>query len=88
MLDGFQAVAIASVSDGVDSVTGEREFMSYDMRPIVKGRVAGRAVTALVKPTTPDKATPQLSVKHAVEMIDNAQAGEVGIIVVGWGRYK
>ena len=82
LLDGFQAVAIASVSDAVDSVTGERGFMSYDMRPIVKGRLAARAVTALMKPATPEKATPQLSVKHAVEMIDNAQAGEVGIIVI------
>ena len=82
LLAGFQAVAIASVSDAVDSVTGEPGFMSYDMHPIVKGRVAGWAVTVLVKPATPDKATPQLSVKHAAEMIDNAQAGEVGIIVV------
>jgi regulator of RNase E activity RraA len=82
LVAGFQRVAIASVSDAVDSVTGERGFMSYEMRPIVKGRLAGRAVTALVKPATPDQATPQLAVKHAVEMIDNAQAGEVGVIVI------
>lgn len=82
LVAGFQRVAIASVSDAVYSVTGERGFMSYDMRPIVKGRLAGRAVTTRMKPATPDKATPELSVKHAVEMIDNARAGEVGIIVI------
>lgn len=82
LLAGFQGVAIASVSDAVDSVAGEPGFMSYDMRPIVKGRLAGRAVTALVKPAPPEEATPQLAVKHSVEMIDNAKPGEVGVIVM------
>jgi regulator of RNase E activity RraA len=82
LLDGFQKVALASVSDAVDTVAGERGFMAYDMRPIVGRRIAGRARTALLKPAPAEKATPQLAVKHAVEMIDNAEPGEVGVIVV------
>lgn len=82
MLAGFQNVALASVSDAVDTVTGKAGFMRHDMRPVVGGRFAGRAVTALLKPAPPEKATPQLAVKHAVEMIDQALPGEVGVIVV------
>lgn len=79
---GFQKVALASVSDAVDTVVGEPGFMTHDMRPIVNGRFAGRAVTTLMRPAPPERAVPQLAVKHAVEMIDEAKPGEVGVIVV------
>jgi len=82
LLVGFRNVALASVSDAVDTVVGKPGFMAHDMRPIVNGRFAGRAVTALVKPAPTEKATPPLAVKHAVEMIDDAKPGEVGVIVV------
>jgi len=82
LVDGFQKVAMASVSDAVDIVVREPGFMTHDMRPIVGGRFAGRAVTALVKPAPPEKATPQLAVKHSVEIIDEAKPGEVAVIVV------
>jgi 4-hydroxy-4-methyl-2-oxoglutarate aldolase len=52
------------------------------MKLVTGGNIVGRAVTSLVRPTTPDKATPALSTKHSVEMIDNAQPGEVGVIVM------
>jgi regulator of RNase E activity RraA len=35
-----------------------------------------------VKPAPPEQATPALAVKHSVEMIDNANAGDVGVIVM------
>lgn len=87
LLDGFSKVAIASVSDAVDQVVGQRGFLAHDMRPRIVGekvpqRIAGRARTAILRQTTPDKATAQLSAKHSVEMIDNAKAGEIGVIVV------
>lgn len=66
----------------MDQIVGRRGFLSHDMRPRVEGQVVGRAVTALIRPATPEQATPALAVKHAVEMIDNAQEGEVGVIVV------
>ena len=87
LIDGFSKVAIASVSDAVDQVTGQRGFLAHDMRPRTNGgkvpeRFVGRARTAILRQTTPDKATPELSAKDSVAMIDNAQAGEVGVIVV------
>jgi regulator of RNase E activity RraA len=82
MLDAFRKSTVASVADAVDQITGERGFMSHDMRPRIPGQVVGRAITALLRQTTPDKATAALSAKHSVEMIDNSKPGEVGIIVV------
>lgn len=82
LIAGFKKTTVASVSDAVDQVVGQRGFLSYDMRPRVMGQVVGRAVTALLKPAPPEKATPALAVKHPVEMIDNARQGEVGVIVV------
>lgn len=82
LIDGFQQTTVASVADAVDQVVGERGFMNHDMRPVIPGKVVGRAVTALVRPAPPDKATPALAVKHSVEMIDHSKPGEVGVIVM------
>lgn len=82
LLDGFRKSTVASVADAVDQITGQRGFMSHDMRPRIQGQIVGRAITALLRQTTPDKATPALSAKHSVEMIDSSKPGQVGIIVV------
>ena len=82
LIDGFKQTTVASVADAVDQVVGERGFMSHELRPIIPGKVIGRAITALVRPAPPDKATPALAVKHSVEMIDNSKPGEVGVIVM------
>jgi 3-hexulose-6-phosphate synthase/6-phospho-3-hexuloisomerase len=57
------------------------------MRPRIIGsgvpeRFCGRARTAVLKQASPEQATAQLSAKHSVEMIDAAQPGEVGVIIV------
>ncbi len=49
---------------------------------IVAGPFVGRARTALVKPAPPEKATPALATQHSVQMIDNANPGDVGVIVM------
>jgi regulator of RNase E activity RraA len=82
LIEGFKKSTVASVADAVDQITGQRGFMSHDMRPRVPGVMVGRAATALLRQTSPDKATPALSAKHSVAMIDNAKPGEVGVIVV------
>lgn len=82
LLSGFARSTVASVSDAVDQVVGRRGYLAHDMRPYVAGRFVGRAATALVKPATPEQATPTLAVKHSVEMIDAASPGEVGVIVM------
>lgn len=82
LIAGFQKSTVASVADAVDQVVGKRGFMNHDMRPYVSGKFVGRAATALVKPAPPEKATPALAVKHSVEMIDEAEPGTVGVIVM------
>jgi 4-hydroxy-4-methyl-2-oxoglutarate aldolase len=82
LVAGFARSTVASVSDAVDQVVGRRGYLAHDVRPYVAGRFVGRAATALVKPATPEQATPALAVKHSVEMIDAAQPGEVGVIVM------
>ena len=66
----------------MDQVVGQRGYMSHEMRPRVAGQVVGRALTALVRPAPPEKATPALSTKHSVGIIDSARPGEVAVIVV------
>ena len=82
LLAGFARSTVASVSDAVDQVVGKRGYLAHDMRPYVVGAFVGRAATALVKAAPPELATPALSVKHSVEMIDAANAGDVGVIVM------
>ena len=82
LLDGFRKSTVASIADAVDQVVGERGFMSHDMRPRVQGRIVGRAATALLRQASPERATPALSAKHSVAMIDSARPGEVAVIVV------
>lgn len=81
LIAGFQQTTVASVSDAVDQIVGKRGYMAHDMRPFVGRGFVGRAVTALVKPASPEESTPATAVKHPVEMIDEAKPGEVGVIV-------
>ncbi|MBI3679194.1 MAG: RraA family protein [Acidobacteria bacterium] len=82
LIDGFKKTTVASVSDAVDQVVGARGYMSHEMRPRIPGQVVGRARTALVRPAPPERATPALSTRHSVEMIEEAGPGEVGVIVM------
>ena len=87
LIAGFQKTTVASVADAMDQVAGKRGFMSHDMRPRTAGpgvpaKFVGRAVTALMRQATPEQASPTLSAKHSVEMIDNAKAGEVGVLTI------
>ena len=86
VIEGFKKTTVASVADAVDQVIGRRGFLSHDMRPrTLQGDAAkfvGPATTALMRQATPDKAIPALSAKHSVAMIDAAQPGAVGVIVI------
>ena len=82
LIAAFARSTVASVSDAVDQIVGTRGYLAHDMRPFVAGAFVGRAATALVKPAPPEKATPALAVQHSVEMIDSANPGDVGVIVM------
>jgi regulator of RNase E activity RraA len=82
LIAGYKKTYPASVSDAVELVTGKNGTMGHDMKLVNGTPMVGRAVTSLVRPAPADQATPALSTKHSVEMIDNAKAGEVGVIVM------
>src|SRR5262245_53495085 len=82
LIAGFKKSYPASVCDAVNVVPGKNGTMLLDMKLISGTPIEGRAVTSLVKPASPENATPALSTKHSVEMIDNANPGEVGVIVM------
>ncbi len=82
IIAGFKKSYPASVSDAVELVTGKNGTMLHDMKLVNGTPIVGRAVTSLVKPAPPEAATPALSTKHSVEMIDEAKPGEVGVIVM------
>jgi regulator of RNase E activity RraA len=82
LIAGFKQTYPASVSDAVELVTGKSGTMRHDMKLVTGKPMVGRAVTSLAKPAPPEGATPALATKHSVEMIDAANPGEVGVIVM------
>lgn len=82
LIAGFKSTYAASVSDAVELVTGRVGTMRHDMKLMNGSNLVGRAVTSLVRPATPEQATPALSTRHSVQMIDEAKPGEVGVIVM------
>ena len=83
MAAGFEKATVAAIADAVDQITGQRGFLSHDMRPRTGNiRVVGRATTVLLKPAPADKATPALSTGMSTAMIDNSKPGDVGVIVI------
>jgi regulator of RNase E activity RraA len=82
LIAGFKATYPASVSDAVELVTGHSGTMRHDMKLVTGKPIVGRAVTSLARAAPPEAATPALATKHSVEMIDAANPGEVGVIVM------
>jgi regulator of RNase E activity RraA len=82
LVAGFKQTYPASVSDAVELVTGRNGTMRHDMKLVTGKAMVGRAVTSLARKAAPEAATPALSTRHSVEMIDGAKPGEVGVIVM------
>jgi regulator of RNase E activity RraA len=49
LLDGYRHVEVASVSDAIERVLGQRMYMSHRMRPIFSTKFAGLALTVQLK---------------------------------------
>jgi len=45
LLEGYRHVEVASVSDAIEKLTGQRTFLSHRMKPIFSTRFAGFALT-------------------------------------------
>jgi len=78
LVEGFLAVATASVADSVDKICGRRGYMDHALRPrINEKRIVGPAVTVVEGPTT--EFVPPT---HALELIDSAAPGSVMVIAI------
>jgi regulator of RNase E activity RraA len=49
LLDGYRHVEVASVSDAMEKVIGQRMYLSHRMRPIFTSKFAGFALTVKLK---------------------------------------
>jgi len=49
LLDGYRHVEVASVSDAIEKIMGQRMYMSHRMRPIFASKFAGFALTVQLK---------------------------------------
>jgi regulator of RNase E activity RraA len=82
ILEGFGTVAVASVADAVDKITGKRGYMDSSIKPrIVDKRVVGPAATVL-EAATDEFVPPQ----HALDLIDEAPRGSVIVISIAGGE--
>ncbi len=81
LIEGFSKVATASVADAVDKVCGRRGYMDSSIKPRINDkRLCGPAVTVL-EASTDEFLPPQ----HALDLIDEAEAGSVMVIAIEGG---
>jgi regulator of RNase E activity RraA len=79
LLDGYRHVEVASVSDALEKITGQRMYLSHRMRPIFTSKFAGFALTVKLKKEEnkdPDALTGMLTA------IDQGPTNSVYVMVV------
>ena len=78
LVEGFKQVEVASVSDAIEQLYGQRLYMHREMRPLFTTKFAGPAVTVLLKKeehTEGSKAS-----QGMLDAIDAAAAGSVYVM--------
>ena len=80
LIEGYRTVEAASVSDALEQLYGQQNYMSHDMRPLATTKFAGPAVTVLLKKEE-HKEGSQAS-QGMLDAIDSAKPGSVYVMVV------
>jgi regulator of RNase E activity RraA len=83
MVEGFRNVEVASVSDAMEQLYGQRNYMSHEMRPLSKTKFAGPAVTVLLKREEHKEGA--AASQGMLDAIDSAPAGSVYVMVLEEG---
>lgn len=78
--DGFRLVEVASVSDAMEQLYGQRAYMSHEMRPLAPAKFAGPAVTVLLKREEHKEGA--AASQGMLDAIDAAPAGSVYVMVL------
>jgi 4-hydroxy-4-methyl-2-oxoglutarate aldolase len=80
LIEGFRTVEVASVSDAMEQLYGQRSYMSHEMRPLSTTKFAGPAVTVLLKKE--EHKNGAAASQGMLDAIDAAPAGSVYVMVL------
>ena len=80
MAEGFRTVEVASVSDAMEQLYGQRAYMSHEMRPLSPAKFAGPAVTVLL--TKEEHKEGSAASQGMLDAIDGSAAGSVYVMVL------
>ncbi len=80
LVEGFRMVEVASVSDAMEQLYGQRSYMSHDMRPLAPAKFAGPAVTVQLKKEEHKEGAP--ASQGMLDAIDSSPAGSVYVMVL------
>jgi 4-hydroxy-4-methyl-2-oxoglutarate aldolase len=80
LVEGFRTVEVASVSDAMEQLYGQRGYMSHDMRPLAATKFAGPAVTVQLKKEEHKEGS--AASQGMLDAIDNSPAGSIYVMVL------
>jgi 4-hydroxy-4-methyl-2-oxoglutarate aldolase len=83
LIEGFRTVEVASVSDAMEQLYGQRGYMAHDMRPLSPTKFAGPAVTVLLKKEEHKEGS--AASQGMLDAIDSSPAGSVYVMVLDDG---
>jgi len=78
--EGFRLVEVASVSDAMEQLYGQRAYLSHEVRPLNPTKFAGPAVTVLLKKEENTEGSKAL--QGMLDAIDEAPSGSVYVMVL------
>src|SRR5215472_9835713 len=80
LVEGLRNVEVASVADAMEQLYGQRAYMSHEMRPLSPAKIAGPAVTVLMKKDEHKEGAP--ASQGMLDAIDSAPAGSIYVMVL------
>ncbi len=83
LIEGFRHVEVASVSDAMEQLYGQRAYMSHEIRPLAPTKFAGPAVTVLLKKEEHKEGA--TASQGMLDAIDAAPPGSVYVMVLDDG---
>lgn len=80
LIEALRLVEVASVSDAMEQLYGQRAYMSHEMRPLAAAKFAGPAVTILMKKEEHHEGS--AASQGMLDAIDAAPPGSVYVMVL------
>src|SRR6202050_4558967 len=84
-LDSVSTVEVASLSDAMEQLYGQRAYMSHEMRPLSAAKFAGPAVTVMLKKEEHKEGAAESPGMR--DAIDAAKPGSVYVMALEDGVY-